>query len=668
MIRLLQIRRGHTLSTIECDFLYVHLHSTGEYAALSYTWQQQARSVPMLVNGTMVLVSENLYLALLHLRKRGCTRLWADALCINQDDHREQESQVQQMKEIYQQASVVVAWLGDANHLSMQAFDAFHGMIEQMDWLGNVPERIVDPDKMASDPQKWVAISDILYRPWFRRTWIIQEVLASRQAFILCGKDVLCVDSFLTIVGSMLSANALSEIMSHHSKRHEISNGCMRVAIRQLGFLVKARLKNIRPTSNCEFKHTLLNLLAETQLAEATKPQDKVYGILSLADDAGLLGFQESSSNWVPFRVDYSLSEKRVFINVAKAILYTTKSLEILQFAGKRTDEGGDLPSWVPNWATEKPHPVPCHDPLIFDGRAGGESWRAKRDDSTNRWNHEHERVTYYCSPSFTLGSNDTLIVRGIHFDTITAISKHGFPSLDEMQGADTHSRTQESQEKLLNKMEHHLESLHDFIDDCTQMATKCSPYPTGENLRTALWRTLNGDTTGKTPLGPLPHDGHLSNIRAIRPAFAFIKEKYLYLRSHTTDSLSEIAADLAVSHFEELVSQFNNPQKVCSSERFAITRKKYMGLVPRNTRVGDLICVMYGCEIPFTLRRSGSEAFVFLGHSRIQGFDFDSAVTNLKFPKGKPQLKTACALSTDTASGSHICPSLKRPKKFILV
>jgi hypothetical protein len=89
MIRLLQIRPGHTLNTIECDFLYVNLHSSGDYVALSYTWQQQAPSVPILVNGRMVL-----YLALLHFRKRGSTTLCIDAICINQSDLPERASQV----------------------------------------------------------------------------------------------------------------------------------------------------------------------------------------------------------------------------------------------------------------------------------------------------------------------------------------------------------------------------------------------------------------------------------------------------------------------------------------------------------------------------------------------------------------------------------------------
>jgi Heterokaryon incompatibility protein (HET) len=85
---------------------------------LSLIHGNSSPSVPILVNGAMVLVSENLYLALLHLRKRGSTTLWVDALWINQSDLQERASQVHQMKDIYQRASIVVVWLGDGNNLS----------------------------------------------------------------------------------------------------------------------------------------------------------------------------------------------------------------------------------------------------------------------------------------------------------------------------------------------------------------------------------------------------------------------------------------------------------------------------------------------------------------------------------------------------------------------
>ena len=79
---MLRIKSAYTLSTIECDFVYVDLHSAGDYAALSYTWGTIAPSTLILVDKRVPLITENLYLALLHLRQRQATMLWVDALCI----------------------------------------------------------------------------------------------------------------------------------------------------------------------------------------------------------------------------------------------------------------------------------------------------------------------------------------------------------------------------------------------------------------------------------------------------------------------------------------------------------------------------------------------------------------------------------------------------------
>lgn len=174
------------------------------------------------------------------------------------------------------------------------------------------------------------------------------------------------------------------------------------------------------------------------------------------------------------------------------------------------------------------------------------------------------------------------------------------------MYSIDPHCRNHEAQNKAWDMMEHALALLHEWIDDCAQKATKCSPYPTGESTCDVLWRTLNRDAAGENPLGPLPCDRHLGNIRDARSTLAFAKEKYLSMCANATDLLSEIVLELADSHIEELFSWFPKMATACSSKRFATTRKKYMGLVPQKARVGDLIYVMYGCETPFTLRRSG--------------------------------------------------------------
>jgi hypothetical protein len=92
------------------------------------------------------------------------------------------------------------------------------------------------------------------------------------------------------------------------------------------------------------------------------------------------------------------------------------------------------------------------------------------------------------------------------------------------------------------------------------------------------------------------------------------------------------------------------------------------MTMVPEKVRVGDLVCVMYGCETPFVLRRKGSRAFEFLGHSSVYGFDFDSAVAESKFRRRQTRPKKAVSFSTVDASAQVVDTTLKRTRNFVLV
>ena len=621
---------GSALDDIECEFSYVDLDSPGVYVALSYTWGQQTPSVPILVNGKVVPVAENLYLALLHLRKRQSTTLWVDALCINQRDLQELASQVQQMKHIYQQASLVVVWLGDEDHSSALAFDAFHEMVEHLSWENRVPEWLIKA--IVADPKRWKAISDTLDRPWFRRTWVIQEVLAAREAYVLCGKDLINMALFLRIIHSLLLENVLGPTLTGGSDLPELLPGPAKAAINQLRFLVGAKIKNMDiHTFNLDFERTLLNMLASTRCSETTLPQDKVYGLLSLADDAKSLGYWNKNSQWVPFRVDYYLSAEQVFIDVAKAIIDATGTFEILRFAGGLPNKTIGMPSWVPNWADKHPH-TPSGYPRIMSTQKGSrKSWRDDGDDSDPaRWCRIRESITSSCGPAFTFGRNDALIVSGIHFDTITNLSKHTsyykFPSVDAITEFQT-------KERFIDEIEHQLDSMHTWINECTQLATECYPYPTDQGSEDALWRTLNDDFTGKPLDEPLPREGHLGNIRAAQSALAFGKNKYLSMCSNNPSALSEIVLEVALSRFETLMSVLPN---AIPHQRFATTQRKYVGLVPQEARVGDLICVMHGCEAPFVLRKRGVKDFEFVGHGKIQGFDFDYAVAELEGLKGQ--------------------------------
>lgn len=86
------------------------------YTTLSYTWGDADIVASRLIrcNGRLTSISENLYTALRTLRLRDSPLLlWADALCINQDDTSERTLQVGLMAEIYRNSKETVIWLGN---------------------------------------------------------------------------------------------------------------------------------------------------------------------------------------------------------------------------------------------------------------------------------------------------------------------------------------------------------------------------------------------------------------------------------------------------------------------------------------------------------------------------------------------------------------------------
>jgi hypothetical protein len=88
--------------------------SKPSYEALSYFWGSAITSHTILCNRAELRVTHNLHTALLQLSYPDRTRtIWADGICINQEDILERNSQVQFMGDIYSSATSVVVSLGE---------------------------------------------------------------------------------------------------------------------------------------------------------------------------------------------------------------------------------------------------------------------------------------------------------------------------------------------------------------------------------------------------------------------------------------------------------------------------------------------------------------------------------------------------------------------------
>ncbi|KAK0644234.1 heterokaryon incompatibility protein-domain-containing protein [Cercophora newfieldiana] len=344
-IRLLHLLPGRDTEPLRCELIQAPLASTeGKYDALSYCWGSLTAAATLYCNGALVSITTNLAEALRAFRLPEEPRtLWVDALCINQKDSREKSHQIPLMNRIYRGASSVQIWLGNdtPSQPLTQALNILrnvHRLCARWGWDLNFAYIMLQrelwkesglPD-IADDA--WRSIKYLVEMPWFSRTWVIQEVILSRDAYLHSNNTSLRWLEFCTAYLSL-------------SPEFVVMRPDMLPTLPAYARVMELMLSYHKAGA----ASTDLNLLAffeNHRLAQATDPRDKIYGFLGIHEElAGAL-----PQGIIP---DYESSIQEVYAATATRIIQRTNSLEVLGSAGLRKPGEGvaDLPSWVPDWS-----------------------------------------------------------------------------------------------------------------------------------------------------------------------------------------------------------------------------------------------------------------------------------------------------------------------------
>ena len=105
---------------LECTLRIIDLDADPAFTALSYVWGDPTPTRSIVCDGVVFGVGENCYSALWYLSKKlqGLV-IWVDAICIDQEDVREEKGwQIPLMEEIYTKAEQVYVWLGKGDERS----------------------------------------------------------------------------------------------------------------------------------------------------------------------------------------------------------------------------------------------------------------------------------------------------------------------------------------------------------------------------------------------------------------------------------------------------------------------------------------------------------------------------------------------------------------------
>ncbi|KAK2480163.1 hypothetical protein H9L39_09537 [Fusarium oxysporum f. sp. albedinis] len=296
------------------------------YIALSYVWGGNHKPDLLLVNGVSVNITESLDAALrsqviLDYSSKGVP-VWVDAICIDQENIQERNTEVLRMRKIYAQSLETICWLGKSAGSSNQAFD----------FLATLA---TNSDSKPTEQQR-IGLCQLFSRDWWLRVWTIQEAVVPAALRVACGNCHIKVSDHL--LSSLHKAIMGLKNETAFSPSFHLSDQ----SLRRL-----ESLNSLRPTwfNNCSrgIPLDLLTLLVASRHALATDPRDKVFGLLALTPE----------SHSLISRPNYRLAKREVYSQLVVAWITHYNSMDIVCHAGT-ADATRDLPSWVPDWSDGK--------------------------------------------------------------------------------------------------------------------------------------------------------------------------------------------------------------------------------------------------------------------------------------------------------------------------
>ena len=343
LVELLAVRIPSDVSVM-LKFKSVRLDTAPDFYALSYTWGASTGKTS--IQG--INVTDNLLSAILNLAEAEPRFWWIDALCINQSDLEEKSEQVQIMRSIYQKATQVCVWLGDPDPTSLQLLQKISGNLEA--------QMMADPELDFSDAgfaklglpgikdPAWGSLVRFLARPYFRRVWVLQELVMARKPIeVACGAMRFSWYLIALPIHWLRLKNLQAVLQSQHItnlQTQEQRNNAPDADIINLSFSLESRSDPI------SFEY----LIGATRYLQSTVPKDKIIALLGLASQE-----DRSISKII---IDYKQSDADFFREVTGTIITTNRSLKLMSLV---TDTSSSkvpgLPSWVPDYSINMDRP-----------------------------------------------------------------------------------------------------------------------------------------------------------------------------------------------------------------------------------------------------------------------------------------------------------------------
>lgn len=581
--RIVRIAPGQQGSPIELTLEHSSLDHAPSYAALSYVWGEE-KEVDVRVNGITTSIRENLHEALVQIRNGGLelsTSLWIDAICINQSDDAERSWQVNEMRTIFSQASLVYNWLGpeaddsDAamkllNHVGSIVLEAGHSKsqwtaLEQCLVHGDLSLR-GSPDQQKQDHdfllKLWQspgiglhetskAFVALLHREYFCRVWVIQELALATQGVVLCGNRSLPLAIFdAALQGIYLCIGAESRQLSKYPKEKNWSMFSM-TYFHLKPIEVRRAMSSGSPSRLWDILQVYYKAPGRP-VYMASDPRDVVFGLLGCAADTATLNIQ----------ADYTQTVAEVFSKVTKALLDHCPDYPLGYCTFPKKVPG--LPSWVPDWKLQ--------------GEIGIRVYPASY------------RIAFKASRRLTqpLGQTqysdwNVLSRQGCHVETVTAVMERP----KRHTGSYMRPKTQPGWLKEVIRFC----ELHAFSSD-TEDAVWCSFSQSKKS--NPEWLSL----------APKVFRGEHLKLEDLTP------EQIEYIKSCTPD----------LNLFKFVNRCLSDAEVYNRGKTLFKTTSGSVGLGSEQMVVDDIVVILWGCNVPIILRPLANHQYSYIGEAYVHG------------------------------------------------
>jgi heterokaryon incompatibility protein (HET) len=339
-IRLLKLLPGQRNDALRGEIRHVRINKSLKYHAISYVWGFATKGFHLRTRKGKLDITYSLDGALRRIRdNKDVVFVWVDAICINQSDHYEKALQVRKLGSIFRSAESVYAYIGEENDNSRLAIQT----LLQISVLAINPD--IWPKGLPPVPNTWISgfpppddtcwnhMIQFFAHSWFRRVWIVQEVLLAKKLTVLYGQW--CVDwsNIFHALQLVWTRNlALPKSQDLPLRMTEQIRSAYILGVSRNAYRDTSWSKSFRYLSLCEsFGYT-----------ESTKELDKMFALLGIAND--------SSEEY--FDPDYHSNLEVVVERYARRFVERGNVLELLYLAG--SGKSYEWCSWIPKWTSRE--------------------------------------------------------------------------------------------------------------------------------------------------------------------------------------------------------------------------------------------------------------------------------------------------------------------------